>query len=212
MVDFSEINFKFDASGLIPCIVQEINSNEVLMCAYMNEESLERTINEGVAWYYSRSRKSLWRKGETSGNIQIVKGMYCDCDADTLLLKVEQMGVACHTGNHTCFYRALMDESVFERNILFELHELIKDRKQNFIKGAYTSYLFESGIDKILKKIGEESSEIIIAAKNKDKRELVYEISDLVYHVLVMMVEKDITIEEIEGELVRRNKKKLAVT
>ncbi|WFD11163.1 bifunctional phosphoribosyl-AMP cyclohydrolase/phosphoribosyl-ATP diphosphatase HisIE [Tepidibacter hydrothermalis] len=194
---------KFDEKGLVPVVVQDVNTNKVLMLAYMNEEAIRKTLNEKVAYYYSRSRQELWKKGETSGNIQKLKGFYYDCDKDTILIYVDQIGVACHTGSYTCFFNEVIkNESKDE--ILEELYSLIKERKSNPKEGSYTNYLFEKGLDKILKKVGEEASEVIIGAKNKNKEELIYEISDLIYHMLVLMVNEEVTIEDIKNELEKR--------
>lgn len=207
-MDIKEI--KFDEKGLVPAIAQDIKTKKVLMLAYMNKESIERSLEEEVAVYYSRSRGELWKKGETSGNIQKLKGMSYDCDGDTILLTVEQIGVACHTGEYSCFFNEVLkveEEGEEEKeDILMALYSLMKDRKENPIEGSYTNYLFEKGIDKILKKVGEESAEVIIASKNSDKAEMIYEISDLVYHTLVLMVEKGVGIEEIKEELEKRKK------
>ena len=199
-------NIKFDDNGLVPAIVQDINTKEVLMLAYMNEESIKKTIDEKNAYYYSRSRKKLWKKGEISGNIQIVKGFYYDCDGDTILLKVEQVKVACHTGEYSCFFNEVIRYENND-NTLINLYNLIEDRKINKKEGSYTNYLFEKGIDKILKKIGEESSEVIIGAKNNNREELIYEISDLVYHLFVLMVNENIKLEDIKKELRLRREK-----
>jgi phosphoribosyl-ATP pyrophosphohydrolase/phosphoribosyl-AMP cyclohydrolase len=203
------IELKFDDKGLIPAIVQDIHSKKVLMLAYMNDESLRKTMATGTTWFFSRSRQELWHKGETSGNIQHVKKVSYDCDGDALLIEVDQQGVACHTGNYSCFYREILnhlneDEDI--RNILIKLAETIKDRKLNPKEGSYTNYLFENGIDKILKKVGEESAEIIIAAKNPSKDELVYEICDFVYHLMVLMEIRDVSTEDIRRELSKRYK------
>jgi len=197
---------KFDDNGLVPAIVQDINTNKVLMLAYMNEESIRKTLEEKIACYYSRSRKELWKKGETSGNIQNLKGFYYDCDKDSILLLVEQVGVACHTGNYSCFFNEVIgyDNQI---NALTDLYELIENRKNTPVEGSYTNYLFEKGLDKILKKVGEEASEVIIGAKNKDKEEMVYEISDLVYHLLVLMVNEGVSVNDIKEELKNRTKK-----
>lgn len=197
---------EFDEKGLVPAIAQDIKTKEVLMLAYMNKESIERTLEEKVAVYYSRSREELWKKGETSGNIQKLKGMSYDCDGDTILLTVEQVGVACHTGKYSCFFNEVVEVEEDKENILEGLYSLLKERKKNPIEGSYSSYLFREGIDKILKKIGEESAEVIIASKNNDKEEMVYEISDLVYHTLVLMVEQGVEIYDIKGELEKRRK------
>lgn len=202
-------DIKFDANGLVPAIVQDFNTGEVLMLAYMNSESLKNTVETGRTWFYSRSRQSLWNKGETSGNFQNVKNMYFDCDADSILVQVEQIGPACHTGSKSCFFNKLVesDETPAEAGIMGRLYELITERKSNPVEGSYTNYLFDKGIDKILKKVGEEASEVIIGAKNSDKDETVYEISDLVYHLLVLMVDMGIEIDDIKKELDKRHKK-----
>jgi phosphoribosyl-ATP pyrophosphohydrolase/phosphoribosyl-AMP cyclohydrolase len=176
------------------------------MLAYMNEESIRKTLEEKIACYYSRSRKELWKKGETSGNIQNLKGFYYDCDKDSILLLVEQVGVACHTGNYSCFFNEVIGYNN-QVSILTDLYELIENRKNTPVEGSYTNYLFEKGLDKILKKVGEEASEVIIGAKNKDKEEMVYEISDLVYHLLVLMVNEGVSINDIKEELKNRTKK-----
>ncbi|MFA7573444.1 MAG: bifunctional phosphoribosyl-AMP cyclohydrolase/phosphoribosyl-ATP diphosphatase HisIE [Lutispora sp.] len=198
---------KFDDRGLVPAVVQDADTKKVLMLAYMNKESIKKTLKEREACYYSRSRKELWKKGETSGNIQKVKGFYYDCDKDSILIIVEQIGVACHTGEISCFFNEVLKAENEEADVLKDLYNLLGERKENPIEGSYTNYLFEKGLDKILKKVGEETSEVIIGAKNKSKRELVYEISDLVYHVLVLMVNENVSIEDIKKELRRRRKK-----
>ncbi len=205
---------KFDEQGLIPAIVQEVSSKEVLMMAYMNREALERTVTTGEAYFYSRSRGQIWHKGETSGNVQRVIEIRYDCDNDTLLILAEAAGPACHTGHNSCFFRNLQGEELESQlfdpeevygsvspAILTELQEVIRGRYQERPEGSYTTYLFDQGIDKILKKVGEENAEVIIAAKNPDKGELIYEISDLIYHLLVLMVEKDISLTEVFKEL-----------
>ena len=197
-VDFAKGN------GLVPVIVQEASSKDVLMLAYMNEESLRQTLDTGIATYYSRSRQGLWVKGETSGHYQHVKSLTIDCDKDTLLAKVEQVGVACHTGNPTCFHQPIAGVDYQETNPLrvFEtLYEKIVDRRVNPKEGSYTNYLFDKGIDKILKKVGEEATEIVIAAKNPNPEEIKYEIADFLYHAIVLMVEKGVTWEDITKEL-----------
>lgn len=199
-------DIKFDDNGLVPAIVQDINTNKVLMLAYMNKEAVRKTLEEKTTCYYSRSRQELWKKGETSGNIQKLRGFYYDCDKDTILILVEQVGVACHTGSYSCFFNEVMSSGDNEKDILNELYEVIENRKNNPKEGSYTSYLFEKGLDKILKKIGEESSEVIIGAKNKNKEEMTYEISDLAYHTLVLMVNEGIGLEDIERELRKRKK------
>jgi phosphoribosyl-ATP pyrophosphohydrolase/phosphoribosyl-AMP cyclohydrolase len=205
---------KFDERGLIPAIIQEVSSKEVLMMAWMNREALERTMDTGTTWFYSRSREQLWNKGETSGNVQKVVEVRYDCDQDTLLVLVEALGPACHTGHDSCFYRNLAGEEISKPRfdagevygsagpaILYELQEVIRGRYRERPEGSYTTYLFNKGIDKILKKVGEETAEVIIAAKNQGKDELIYEASDLIYHLMVLLAEKQITLGEIFQEL-----------
>lgn len=207
-IDLDFINtLKFNENNLIPVVVQDVNTKEVLMLAYMNKEAMQITLTEKKATYYSRSRKELWTKGETSGNIQQVVGFYYDCDKDTILLLVKQKGVACHTGNYSCFFNEILfDKEVLNYELVQRLYNLIKERKNTPKEGSYTNYLFDKGLDKILKKVGEESAEVIIGAKNENKEEVVYEISDLVYHLLVLMVYLNISIEEIKEELKGREK------
>lgn len=205
MMDFSE--FKLNSEGLLPVVVQDYKTNEVLMMAYMNEEAFEHTVKSGRMTYYSRSRKEQWVKGETSGHFQYVKTLTIDCDKDTLLAKVEQVGAACHTGNHTCFFQPIVGSDYDAKNPLqvFEsVYATIMDRKQNPKEGSYTNYLFDKGIDKILKKVGEEATEIVIAAKNPNPEEIKYEMSDFLYHAMVLMVERGITWEDITNELADR--------
>ncbi len=194
--------------GLVPCIVQDYQTHEVLMMAYMNEESFHRTMRIGKMTYYSRSRKELWTKGLTSGHIQYVKSLTADCDYDTLLAKVSQVGgIACHTGAPSCFFNEIVKKEYVERNplkIFEDVYDVIIDRKENPKEGSYTNYLFDKGIDKILKKVGEEAAEIIIAAKNPNPEESVYEISDFLYHLMVLMAERDITWEDVVRELAQR--------
>lgn len=202
-------DLKFDDKNLIPAIVQDASTKEVLMLAYMNEESLNKTLETGTTWFWSRSRQELWNKGATSGHIQRVKGINYDCDGDTLLIQVDQVGVACHTGAKSCFFNGLYEADGGQglgSNIIEKLYEIITDRKENPKENSYTNYLFDKGIDKILKKVGEESAEVIIAAKNPDKEELIYEASDLIYHLLVLLREKDIGPGEIFMELNKRFK------
>jgi len=210
---------KFDQNGLVPVVVQDCKTYEVLMLAYMNREALQKSIETKKAYYWSRSRNKLWLKGETSGHFQKIKSMKIDCDNDTLLISVEQIGGACHTGHHSCFYRELGEgeakttqDKVFEpekvyganAKILQDLYDVIADRTINPKEGSYTNYLLDSGIDKILKKVGEECAEVLIAAKNNSKEEIRYEISDLVYHILVLMVKQGLKLEDIYDELKRR--------
>ena len=205
ILDFSE--FKLNSDGLIPVIVQDYKTNEVLMMAYMNEEAFDNTVKTGRMTYYSRSRQCQWVKGETSGHFQYVKSLAVDCDKDTLLAKVEQIGAACHTGNRSCFYTTIVGADYDAKNPLqvFEsVYNTILDRRENPKEGSYTNYLFEKGIDKILKKVGEEATEIVIAAKNPNHEELKYEISDFLYHAMVLMVERGVTWEDITNELADR--------
>ncbi len=202
-------SLKFDEKGLIPAVVQDVKSGTVLMVAYMNREALEKTLADGRTWFFSRSRQSLWAKGETSGHIQKVVGIYYDCDADTLLVQVHQTGVACHEGNFSCFSRSLMEnkEAVsFDWAVLSYLETLIKERKEKLPEGSYTTYLFEKGIDKILKKVGEEATEVVIAAKGGKEEEIVYETADLFYHILVLLRDCEIDLKDIWQELFKRHK------
>ena len=199
----------FDAQGLIPVITQCYLTKDVLMLAYMNEEAFNKTLTEKVAYYYSRSRKSLWKKGETSGHYQYVKSMYYDCDQDALLLLVDQRGVACHTLNRSCFFESIFQEqdTPNKTSVFQEVYATIEDRKKHPKEGSYTTYLFTKGLDKILKKVGEESAEVIIGAKNQNPAELTSELSDLAYHAMVLMVEQGITIDAIKAELKKRQLK-----
>lgn len=198
------MDIKYNEAGLVPAIAQDIATGEVLMLAYMNEESLKLTLETKIAHYYSRSRKELWKKGETSGNIQEVKGFYYDCDADTILLKVNQIGVACHTGSYSCFFNEVEGTKDY-KNTISDLYKVILGRKENPVEGSYTNYLFKEGIDKILKKVGEESAEVIIGAKN-NREELIYESSDLIYHLLVLLVNEGVSLVDIYEELTKRMK------
>ncbi len=197
---------KFNADGLIPAVAVDDDSGDVLMLAYMNRESLNITLKKRLACFWSRSRQELWLKGKTSGNYLHVKEIVADCDRDALLLYVKPDGPACHLGNRSCFVDDLMprEKESHEKFTLCGLMELIKGRKSDRVEGSYTSYLFEKGLDKILKKVGEESAEVIIAAKN-DKKEAVYEISDLIYHLMVLMAEMNIDIKDIILELASRH-------
>lgn len=204
-IDFSE--FKLDANGLIPVIAQDYKTNEVLMMAYMNEESFKRTIETGKMTYYSRSRQELWCKGETSGHYQYVKALSIDCDKDTILAKIQQVGAACHTGNHSCFYTEMVKREYDDTNpltVFTQVYDVIMDRKLHPKEGSYTNYLFDKGIDKILKKCGEEATEIVIAAKNPDAEELKYEISDFLYHMMVLMAECGLDWNDVVKELAHR--------
>lgn len=196
---------KFDDNGLIPAIIIDYYTKEVLTLAYMNKESLEISINEGKTCFYSRSRKKLWRKGETSKNYQHIQSIKSDCDNDALIIEVIKDGPACHTGAESCFMNEIYQKENYKDFSIYKLYELIRGRKINMTEGSYTTYLFNSGIDKILKKIGEESSEVIIGAKNGSKEEIIYELSDLLYHSLVLMVEKNITLNDIKDELSKRS-------
>ncbi|KHO63284.1 MULTISPECIES: bifunctional phosphoribosyl-AMP cyclohydrolase/phosphoribosyl-ATP diphosphatase HisIE [Thermoanaerobacter] len=203
MIDIEKL--KFDEKGLIPAIVQDYNTKQVLMLAYMNEESLKLSLEKGETYFFSRSRKEIWHKGETSGNTQKIKNIFYDCDEDALLIEVEPKGPACHTGNVSCFYRSFLGEiKNYDMEILKKLYERVKDRKTNPVEGSYTNYLFEKGLDKILKKIGEETTEVVIASKNDSKEEIVYEVSDLLYHLIVLLVDKGIKLEDVYSELGRR--------
>jgi phosphoribosyl-ATP pyrophosphohydrolase/phosphoribosyl-AMP cyclohydrolase len=194
---------KFDENGLIPAIVQDRWSKEVLTLAYMNRESLEISIQEGRTCFYSRSRKALWRKGETSGNVQRIASIRADCDGDALVIEVDKEGPACHTGAESCFFNTVHEiEPPFS---LAALYHLIEGRKATPQPGSYTSYLFEKGADKILKKVGEECAEVLIAGKGGDKAETVFEISDLAYHLLVLMAEMDIAPKDILSQLASRH-------
>lgn len=199
-------DLQFDSNGLITTVIQDANSREVLMVAYMNRESLDRTIQTGQTWFFSRSRNELWHKGETSGNFQTVRSIRYDCDGDALLIEVDPMGPACHTGEKSCFYRSITDNKVLKPNIIEQLFETVKERKAHPKEGSYTNYLFDKGIDKILKKVGEETSEVIIAAKNNSREELIYETADLVYHMTVLLVNQGIDPQDIAKELAKRVK------
>ena len=222
---------KYDEKGLIPAIAQDYKTDEVLMLAYMNAGSLEKTLETGRAHYYSRSRQKLWLKGETSGHYQNIKSISVDCDGDTLLLKVEQIDAACHTGHKSCFYRKMevgadvpinsdeineikplnpggtekvSDETPAGPEVLKAVYDVITDRVTHPKEGSYTNYLLDKGLDKILKKIGEETSEVIIASKNGSQSEICYEVADLLYHVMVMLVKQGMTLEDIYRELGKR--------
>ena len=210
---------KFDDKGLVPAVVQEENG-EVLMLAYMNATSLKKTLETGYTWFYSRSRQRLWQKGEESGNIQQVKEISYDCDGDTLLVRVHQRGVACHTGTYSCFSGRRLHPETNEKSIavvppekqqslaivLNELYDVIQDRRVNPVEGSYTNYLFDKGQDKILKKVGEEAVETVIASKNNVRKEILYEMGDLWYHCLVLLAYHGISPEELFAELMSRRK------
>ncbi len=200
-------DFKLNSDGMVPVIAQDYRTGNVLMLAYMNEEAFNKTIATGKMTYYSRSRGELWVKGATSGNIQYVKVLTADCDHDTILAKVSQVGVACHTGQYSCFHNEIVHKEYIERNplkVFEEEYAVIHDRKINPKEGSYTNYLFDKGLDKILKKVGEEATEIVIAAKNPDAEEIKYEAADFLYHLMVLMVEKGLTWEDITSELSQR--------
>ncbi len=205
---------KWNGDGLVPAVVQDAVSKDVLMMAYMNQESLLRTLQSGETWFWSRSRSELWHKGATSGNIQKVRSVKIDCDQDTLLIMVEPQGPACHTGAYSCFYSDLQPQALAEREnrtetarfaILSELESVIARRELERPEGAYTTYLFEQGVDKILKKVGEETAEVIIAAKNRDNDELRFEASDLIFHMFVLMRERKLSLDDVLAELERRH-------
>lgn len=235
-------NLNFNDDGLIPAIVQEIETDEVLMMAYMNQEAVTKTVKTGYTWFWSRSRQELWKKGESSGHLQQVEEIKLDCDGDTLLVKVRQTGGACHTGYYSCFYRQLnsseefevTDRKVFDPDevygekvskdseektgnqlvpkgslpqILQEVYQVVLDRKKNPVDDSYTCYLFNEGLDKILKKVGEEATEVVIASKNGDKEEIVAEIADLLYHLLVLLNYHEISLNQVYDELASRFKK-----
>lgn len=205
---FTWEEFKLNSDGLLPVIVQDYKTDEVLMMAYMNKEAYETTLSTGMMTYFSRSRQALWVKGETSGHYQHVQSLTIDCDMDTMLAKVIQIGVACHTGNKTCFFQPVIEKEMKTEDnplhVFEDVYAVIKDRKINPKEGSYTNYLFDKGIDKILKKVGEEATEIVIAAKNPNPNEIKYEISDFLYHMMVLMVEKGVTWEEITEDLAKR--------
>lgn len=200
-------DLKKNSDGMVPVIVQDYRTDEVLMLAYMNKEAFDTTINLGKMTYWSRSRDELWTKGLTSGHFQYVKSLTADCDFDTILAKVSQVGAACHTGNRTCFFNSIVQKEYVEKNplkVLESVYDIIKERKAHPQDGSYTNYLFGKGTDKILQKLGEECTEIVIAAKNPEPENIKYEISDFLYHCMVLMVEKGITWEEIANELAQR--------
>ncbi|MBR0050698.1 MAG: bifunctional phosphoribosyl-AMP cyclohydrolase/phosphoribosyl-ATP diphosphatase HisIE [Firmicutes bacterium] len=203
MIDIGEL--KFDEKGLIPAIVVDAVSKRVLTLAYMNRESLQISMEKGLTCFWSRSRQELWLKGETSGNYQHIVSITADCDRDALVVMVEKDGPACHLGTDSCFEYPLWQSEELHEFSMDGLMELLKGRKEEMPEGSYTSYLFEKGIDKILKKVGEESTEVIVAAKGNDKRETVYEIADLAYHVMVLMTEMGISTDDVRRELASRH-------
>ncbi|GIO68226.1 bifunctional phosphoribosyl-AMP cyclohydrolase/phosphoribosyl-ATP diphosphatase HisIE [Paenibacillus cookii] len=211
---------KFDKDGLVPAIVQDADSKNVLMMAYMNRESLKRSMETGETWFWSRSRGELWHKGGSSGHTQKIVSAHYDCDGDTLLFLVNPAGPACHTGETTCFYRGFASPALAAAepgagatsgrhrfSVLEELEQIIAEREKERPEGAYTTYLFDKGVDKILKKVGEETAETIIAAKNKDNAELRLEVSDLIYHLLVLLQERKLPLDDIMAELERRHER-----
>jgi phosphoribosyl-ATP pyrophosphohydrolase/phosphoribosyl-AMP cyclohydrolase len=217
MLTYEETNLKkikYDSQGLVPAIIQDIETNEVVMLAYMNAVSLKETLESGETCFFSRSRQKLWHKGESSGNCQKVISIVYDCDGDTLLIKVRLLGdkIACHEGDYSCFHYPLATSCEQEKTsqafgeIIENLYRLILERKETLPEGSYTTYLFNKGLDKILKKVGEETAEVLIAAKNNSKEELVYEASDLLYHLTVLMVEQGISYEDLSQELKKRKK------
>jgi len=203
VIDINDI--KFDEKGLVPAIVQDYYTNEVLTLAYMNKESLDISIKEERTCFWSRSRKELWRKGETSGNTQKIVSITADCDQDALVVKVIKKGPACHLGNESCFSFPLFDKGNSESFKIEELYNLLLDRKEKMPKDSYTTYLFQKGKEKILKKVGEESTEVVIGAMKDDKEETVYEIADLCYHIMVLMVNEGISLDDVKSELASRH-------
>lgn len=203
MIDINEL--KFDEKGLIPAIVVDADSRKVLMLAYMNKESLKISLEKKLTCFYSRSRQELWLKGETSGNYQHILSITADCDKDALTVLVKKDGPACHTGSDSCFFNPVFCEDTPEAFSLEGLYALLEGRKRDMPENSYTTYLFEKGLDKILKKVGEESTEVVIAGKDEDKKETIYEIADLAYHILVLMVEMGISVEDIRQELASRH-------
>ncbi|WP_144477906.1 bifunctional phosphoribosyl-AMP cyclohydrolase/phosphoribosyl-ATP diphosphatase HisIE [Cytobacillus oceanisediminis] len=205
-------DLKFGDNGLIPAVVQDASTREVLTVAYMNEESLGKSLETRETWFYSRSRQELWHKGATSGNTQKIVEIKYDCDGDALVVLVEPAGPACHTGAVSCFSENLLDKTVTENTaltdfaVMLELEKTIREREQDMPEGAYTTYLFEKGVDKILKKVGEEAAEVIIAAKNRDPEELKWEAADLLYHLMVLLQEQKLPLKEVLGVLNKRKK------
>lgn len=203
MLDLATL--KFDDKGLIPAIVIDTETKQVLMMAYMNEESLRVSMAEGRTCFWSRSRKELWRKGETSGNVQRIVSITADCDADTLLVEVRKSGPACHTGAESCFFQPVFEGEEAPAFQYKDLFEMLRGRKAQPKEGSYTTYLFEKGLDKILKKVGEETTEVILSAKDNDKSNTIYEIGDLMYHMMVLMIESGIELDDIRREMASRH-------
>ena len=203
MLDIATL--KFNEQGLIPAIVIDTETKDVLMLAYMNAESLRISIEEGSTCFWSRSRQELWRKGETSGNTQQIVSITADCDADTLLVEVKKAGPACHTGAESCFFQPVFEGEEPPAFQYRDLFEMLRGRKAEPKEGSYTTYLFEKGIDKILKKVGEETTEVILAAKDRDKANTVYEIGDLMYHIMVLMIEAGISLDDVKREMASRH-------
>lgn len=207
-----DVQLKFNSDGLIPAIIQDAVTKKVLTLAYMNEESLQRTIESGETWLYSRSRQQLWHKGATSGNTQTVQSITYDCDQDALVVLVNPKGPACHTGTTTCFTETLYEVGnstlKTDSDFLYELETIISDRERQRPEGSYTTYLFEKGVDKILKKVGEESAEVIIAAKNRDYDELQWESADLIFHLLVLLKEQNVPFSDVLAALKQRHENK----
>lgn len=197
---------KFDSRGLVPAVIQDQSNDEVLMVAWMNRESLQRSLESGRTWFYSRSRECLWPKGETSGNYQYIREVFLDCDKDTLLFRVEQVGAACHQGTRSCFSRVSGEETAKGAKIIPELYALIKERQKTLPEGSYTAELFQRGIDRIAQKVGEEAVEVVIAGKNGDQAEIIEETADLIYHLLVLLVECGVTPEDICSKLAERRR------
>jgi phosphoribosyl-AMP cyclohydrolase / phosphoribosyl-ATP pyrophosphohydrolase len=210
MMNHNEIiaNIKYNEQGLVPAVVQDVFTKEVLMLAYMNPQSIQLTLEKKQVHYFSRSRQSIWLKGETSGNFQDLVSIAYDCDHDTLLVTVKQHGVACHTGKKSCFHQALYGRIDQNEQGLQSLYDTIKARKEEPVEKSYTNYLFDQGIDKILKKVGEEAAEVIIASKNNKKDEMVLEIADLTYHLIVLLVNQGLSLNDIYEELERRRGKR----
>ena len=204
-MDMDLDQLKYDQNGLIPAIVVDEVTKEVLTLAYMNRESLAISLREGTTCFYSRSRQTLWRKGETSGNVQHIVSITADCDCDALKIVVKKDGPACHTGSDSCFFNPIYRSDTMSEFSLDGLYALLQERKQQMPEGSYTSYLFAKGLDKILKKVGEESTEVIVAGKGGDQAETIYEIADLAYHVMVLMVQMGISVEDIHRELASRH-------